>query len=70
MGDHKLCTVQLCSYIYLRVRVGIVTKQQYKKIQNLKPDWPRTDFLRWYNSLYAWSLDPLFPEIEGCGVRD
>ena len=27
------------SYIYLHVRVGIVTKKQYTKFQNLEPDW-------------------------------
>ena len=51
--NHKLCTVQLCSYIYLRVRVGIITKQQNTIFQNCVPDQS-------HNS-YTWSPDPHSP---------
>ena len=58
------------NYIYLRVRVGIVTKKQYTNFQNLNLIGRARISCAGTTRCTRSHQIPFLPEIEGCGLRD
>ena len=71
--DHKTAHGMVCMYNTVRMRVIVQLLCDHAYLwhtknndimsfnTNFKSDWSRPIFGRWYESMYGWSPDPLFP---------